>query len=85
MSVLLADVMRYEGRPPKEALLGYRDHALVSISAGLARACQQGVAREPLPQETAHAVVFGNKTQSVRDTFAQQAKWVVPSSPPPLD
>ena len=84
MSVLLADVMREEGRGPEAALTGHVDFSLVSITAGLARQCNQGVARDPVPNEPAHAVVFGNKTHSVRKRFADGARWVVPSSPPAL-
>ena len=84
MSVLLADVMREEGRGPEAALTGHVDFSLVSITAGLARQCNQGVARDPLPTEPAHAVVFGNKTRSVRKRFANEAQWVIPSSPPAL-
>jgi hypothetical protein len=84
MSVLLADAMRAQGRELEAALAGHPGFSLVSVTAGLARQCDQMVVRDPLPTEPAHALVVGRKTQSVRKKFAQNAKWVVPSSPPPL-
>lgn len=77
MSVVLAN----ESRGPESVLEGHKGFALVSITAGLARECSQGVAREPLREEPAHAVVFGKKTKAVQRRFAQEANWVVP--PPP--
>ena len=78
MSVLLATLMQRENRGPRQALGGLGDYALASITAGLVRRCEQGVAHEPLPDEPAHGVVFGNKTKSVRRRFAREAEWVIP-------
>jgi hypothetical protein len=78
MSVFLADLMVELGRGPEEALAGHEGYALVSFSVGLARECNQGVAREPTLTEPAHAVVFGKKTGSVRNRFARECDWVVP-------
>ena len=47
MSVTLADELRQEGRSLDSALAGYTDFALASITAGLARECQQGIVRDP--------------------------------------
>jgi hypothetical protein len=74
MSVVLAK----EHSNPESYLEKYEEPALASITAGLARECSQGVAREPLPDEPAHAVVFGRKIQSVRRRFAKEASWVIP-------
>jgi hypothetical protein len=75
-------VLGAESRGAESVLAGYPGFALASIKAGLARECQQGVARDPLPEEPAHAVVFGHKTKSVRKRLAREATWVVapPSS-----
>lgn len=81
MSVLLADVLRTSGRNAADALRGHEGFALAAITAGLARAHHQDVAREPLPDEPAHAVVVGIKTQAIRRKLAKQATWAVP--PPP--
>ena len=82
MSVVLAHVVAETGRGPDAVLAGHKGFALAAITAGLARECQQGVAREPLPNEPAHAVVFGKKTNGVKKRLARGARWVVP--PPDL-
>jgi hypothetical protein len=38
----------------------------------------QGVKREPEPDEPAHAVVVGKKTSSVKKTFSKRARWEIP-------
>lgn len=77
MSVLLGEMVLRSGRGPLDILTGYEGYALASIAAGLARQCNQGVAREPLPDEPAHAVVFGEKTYSVKKRFACGCGWAV--------
>ena len=57
------------------------DYTLASITAGLARECCQSVAREPQPDESAHSVVFGKKTERIRKRFAIEAEWVIPPYP----
>lgn len=78
MSVLLADIVERDGRSAADALAGHEGFALAAITAGLARQCDQGVARDPLPEEPAHGVVVGKKTDSVRKRFAKGAEWVIP-------
>ena len=69
MSVVLADLVTASGRGSADVLKGHEGFALAQITAGLARSKQQGVQRDPLPDEPAHALVFGNKTDSVRKAF----------------
>jgi hypothetical protein len=76
MSVLIADVMLQEGRSPLAALKGHPDFSLVSIKAGLVRQCGQKIVRNPLPQEKAHGLVVGKKTNSVRKRLARNAIWI---------
>ena len=80
MSVVLADVVTESGRGPGAVLTGHEGFALAVITAGLARSCEQGIAREPIPDEPAHAVVFGRKTDSVKKRLARGSHWVVPPS-----
>ena len=77
MSVLLADLVRQTGRNAHDALARHVGFALASFTAGLARDCEQSVAREPIPDEPAHAVVFGRKTTGVKRRLAKGAEWVV--------
>jgi hypothetical protein len=78
MSVVLADAVIASSRAPDAVLTGHEGFALAAITAGLARECEQGIAREPLPDEPAHAVVFGKKTNSVKKRLAKGSRWVVP-------
>ena len=81
-SVLLADVVRETGRTARDVIAGFAGFALSSITAGEARSCRQGVARDPLPNEPAHAHLFGQKTKAVKRCLAQHAKWVVEPAGP---
>jgi hypothetical protein len=78
MSVVLAA----EAIGPEQVLAGHPGFALASIKVGLVRECQQGVVRDPLPDEPAHALVFGHKTKMVRRRMAREATWVVPPPSP---
>lgn len=78
MSVVLADVIREAGRAPDSVLVGHTDYGLAMITAGAARDCHQGIARDPIKEELAHAVVFGKKTKTVKRTLALKACWVIP-------
>src|SRR5437763_8809051 len=53
MSVALADI----AVNPQAALAGLQGFALASITAGLARECQQFIVRDPTPEDPAHALV----------------------------
>lgn len=62
MSVLLGDDVTNGGRTATDVLKGLSGFGLVSFNAGFVRQqCGQGVARDPTPDEPAHAVVFGKK------------------------
>ena len=83
LSVQIESLLRQQGRPVEDALKGYPDNSLCSITAGLARELGQGVVydTEP-PNHRAHGLVLGQKTKSVANRFAREAKWVVPSEAP---
>src|SRR5882724_4978871 len=81
MSVVLADVLSAAGRAPESVLIRLEGFALASITAGLARDCGQGVARDPTDDEPAHALVFGKKTGSVRGRLAKECRWVIEPEP----
>jgi hypothetical protein len=78
MSVVLAA----ESGRLEAALAGHQGYALATITAGLARACGQRVARDPTPGDPAHAIVIGRKTDGIRRRFAREARWVVPPPAP---
>ena len=74
MSVDLAN----ECPSPEYSIRSYNGFFLAAISAGLARKCAQGVARDPLPEEPAHALVFGEKTRPVQKRFVGESRWIIP-------
>jgi len=82
MSALLAEIVSASNRTSRDALVGYEDYALASITAGFARKWNQGITPAPEPHEPAHAFVFGEKTRAVRRAFAGAADWVVPPTIP---
>jgi hypothetical protein len=78
MSVVLATVVINANRTPNDVLRGHEGFALAQITAGLARSKQQGVQRDPRPDEPAHALVFGRKSDSARRAFAKSCQWILP-------
>jgi len=55
----------------------YDGYSLASLTAGQARGCRQGVARAPVPEEPAHAFLFGPKTKANKQCLARHAVWVI--------
>lgn len=81
MSVAIESAVIADGRKPVDVLQGKANFALVRITAGFARQHQQGIQRDPIEVEPAHALVFGEKTRPVKDAFAMNCEWAVPPSP----
>ncbi len=77
-SVLLADVVSETGRTANDVLAGLGEYALASVAAGRVRECRQGVVRDPVPNEPAHALVFGLKTRANKQCLAKGAAWIIP-------
>lgn len=77
MSVVLGDDVVASGRDPSSIIAGHVGFCLASVTAGLARSLNQGIARHPLPEEPAHGEVFGKKTRAVRKQFSREAVWIV--------
>ena len=83
LSVLIELLMRVAGRSAGDGLRGYPDHYLVSITAGLARELNQIVAKDTCPpNDPAHGLVIGKKTDSIANRLARQSAWVIPPEPP---
>jgi hypothetical protein len=81
MSVCLSSVLAAETREPATVLAGHEGYALASITAALAREHQQTVHADPLPEESSHAVVCGDKESGKKNApkrkFALAATWVI--------
>lgn len=78
MSVVLGQEVLDAGRTAEGVLEGHEGYALASFTAGLVREYGQGIVRAPMPNEPAHAEVFGKKTKSVQRALAKNCQWVVP-------
>lgn len=72
MSVDIADETTVQ-----DTLKGYPDHLLVEFEAGLVRQLNQGVIRDPLPDNPAHAEVTGKKRKPVQRSLYTNCRWVV--------
>lgn len=79
MSVYRRDVIDDEGGEPARVMVGHAGFGLASVGAGEARSKNQTVCSDPLPEESAHAVVCGPKPKSVRRWFARNADWAIES------
>ena len=85
MSVVLGDTLDADGRAPGDVLVraGTPEWYLAAITAGDARAEDQGVMRAPMTVEPAHGNVVGEKTRGRRRALARAARWVI--QPPAPD
>ena len=85
MSVYLSSVLADEKRDPTTVLVGHDEYSLASITAGLARANSQTVHPDPIPEETSHAAVCGDKgkksANAPKRQFARNAEWVILKPP----
>jgi hypothetical protein len=78
LSVNIESVMTRDARPPEDALRQYPGYGLAAVTASHARSLNQGVASDPLPEEPAHGVIFGQKKRGgVGGKLRDGAKWVV--------
>jgi hypothetical protein len=72
MSVVLSS-----GAFVESAMAGHEGFALVGFPAGLARALNQIIVRDPTPDQPAHALVVGKKTKGVKRALRDGSHWVV--------
>jgi hypothetical protein len=77
MSVVLAASLRASGEALTSVLHGHEGFALVSITAQLARQLNQAVARNPLPNDPHHAIVYGKKTDGARKRMSKECLCVL--------
>jgi hypothetical protein len=82
LSVYLESVMARDGREPEDAIAGYSGYGLAAITAAHARSLNQAVARDPLPDEPAHGVVYGQKKRGgIGSKLRDGAIWVKTPAP----
>jgi hypothetical protein len=78
MSVFVERLVREADSSEMEVMLGHEEYALVAITAGFCRKLNLKISLEPHPDTPGHAVVFGNKTGSVKRKLAMEAIWIIP-------
>lgn len=82
LSINLESIMVRDSRPPEDAIRNYPGYGLAAITAAHARSLNQLVARDPLPDEPAHGVVFGQKKKGgIGGKLRDGAEWVVKPAP----
>lgn len=59
------------------AMQGHKGFLLVGVRMCDARELRLGIVRAPLPEEPAHAKLFGPKTRAVRRQLAKRCEWVI--------
>lgn len=78
LSVALESVMLRDGRPPGDARRNYAGYGLAAITAAHARSLNQHVSRDPIDEEPAHGVVYGQKKRSgIAGKLRNGASWVI--------
>lgn len=82
LSISLESIMARDARPPADAIRNYPGCGLAAITAGHARSLNQKVARDPLPGEPAHGIVYGQKKKGgVAGKLRDGAEWVIKPLP----
>ena len=78
LSINIESIMVRDGRPPEDAIRNYPGYGLASITAAHARSLNQIVAPDPLPEEPAHGVVYGQKKRGgIGGKLRDGAEWLV--------
>ena len=82
LSINIESVMIRDGRLPADAVHQYPGYGLAAITAAHARSLNQVVARDPIEEEPAHGVVYGQKKRGgIAGKLRDGASWVI--TPPP--
>jgi hypothetical protein len=76
MSVFLEYILIDDARPATSVLVGYESNGLIAQTARWVRTWQQGVVRDPIPEEIAHAQVMGPKNSNTRRKLAKIYEWI---------
>ena len=78
LSINIESVMVRDGRPPADAIREYPGYGLAAITAAHARSLSQAVSSDPIPEEPAHGVVYGQKKRcGIAGKLRDGASWVI--------
>jgi hypothetical protein len=81
LSVDIESKMTELGRTHQSCLDGFENYGLVWFSAATARANEQAVCRDPIPENAAHGIVYGAKPTRVKKQLVQGSTWIVETRP----
>ncbi|MBM4437908.1 MAG: hypothetical protein FJ029_11905 [Actinobacteria bacterium] len=76
MSVFVSTVLAQHGRVPESVLEALPWFGLVAISAGFVRSLRLDI-RIDDTGEIGHALAIGEKTRSIQNRLARNARWLV--------
>lgn len=76
-SPMSASLGTEDGNTWDEALRSHPECGLIALTAATLRNCQQGIERDPLPEDKHHVLVFGSKGSSVRNKMLREKVWLV--------
>jgi hypothetical protein len=77
MSVYCRTAIESASSNVDRVMAGHEGYGLVELGAGVFRECDQTVHPDPIPEESAHTVICGEKTHGRRKRFAREAQWVI--------
>jgi hypothetical protein len=78
LSINIESIMVRDGRPPADAIRQYPGYGLAAITAAHARSLNQAIARDPIQEEPAHGVVYGQKKRGgIAGKLRDGASWVI--------
>jgi hypothetical protein len=81
LSVNIESLMIAQGRPPEDTLAGFPDDFLTCIKAGDVRTYGHPIVKDTdPPNDPAHGLVIGKKTNSFANAMVRSHVWIV--SPP---
>jgi hypothetical protein len=82
LSINIESIMVRDGRQPADAIRQYPGYGLAAITAAHARSLNQVVARDPIEEEPAHGIVYGQKKRGgIAGKLRDGASWVITSPP----
>jgi hypothetical protein len=79
LSVNIESLMFQQKRPPEDTLTGYPGDCLTSVTAGQVREHEYPIVKdcEP-PNDPAHGLVLGKKTNTFANAMVRAHQWIVP-------
>jgi hypothetical protein len=79
LSVNIESLMVEQGRPPEDALTNFPNEFLTSILAANVRAYRYPIVKDTAPpNDPAHGLVLGRKTNAFANAMVRTQHWIIP-------